>query len=309
MSGLDDDSPITGHSPEPREENDDVPHANPSRMKKLAVVAPGGRIVCDVCHLADKPHTRLRGIMGWKSLRRGEGLLLRPTFSIHTAFVRFPIDAVFLDKEMTVVRFPTSSSPGVSPDTAGETVLELAGGRVQAARAPRRRPARVGGRLMASAVCTPPTTGETAGIRSISAAPGVVAVAAIAVAAAALVKFDLSGRALVAAFFAAVLVVLAAIDLERRIIPNRIVVQAGVIVLLGDIVAVPDRAKEWAFAAFVGAARRARDLPGHAGGSGWATSSSRSSSVPGSAPLSWGRLQLRCWRRSSSPSGSSCDAA
>ena len=88
-----------------------MPHANPSRMKKLTVVAPGGRIVCDVCHLADKPHTRLRGIMGWKSLRRGEGLLLRPTFSIHTAFVRFPIDAVFLDKEMTVVAISHELKP------------------------------------------------------------------------------------------------------------------------------------------------------------------------------------------------------
>jgi leader peptidase (prepilin peptidase)/N-methyltransferase len=103
---------------------------------------------------------------------------------------------------------------------------------------------------MASAVSTPPTTGEIPGIGSISVAPGVVAVAAIGVAAAALVKFDLSGRAFIAAFFAAVLVVLAAIDLERRIIPNRMVVPAGVIVLLGDIVAVPDRAKEWAIAAF-----------------------------------------------------------
>jgi prepilin signal peptidase PulO-like enzyme (type II secretory pathway) len=103
---------------------------------------------------------------------------------------------------------------------------------------------------MSSAVRTPLTTGETAGIGSISLARGVVAVAAIGVGAAALVKFDFSGRALVAAFFAAVLVVLAAIDFEKRIIPNRIVVPAGVIVLLGDIAAVPNRAKEWTFAAF-----------------------------------------------------------
>jgi leader peptidase (prepilin peptidase)/N-methyltransferase len=45
-------------------------------------------------------------------------------------------------------------------------------------------------------------------------------------------------------------VVLAAIDLERRIIPNRIVVPASILVLLGDIAAEPHRAKEWTIAAF-----------------------------------------------------------
>jgi prepilin signal peptidase PulO-like enzyme (type II secretory pathway) len=101
---------------------------------------------------------------------------------------------------------------------------------------------------MASAVDTP--RAATASFRSIAIPSGLVAVAAIGVAAAALAKFDLSARAFVAAFFAAVLVVLAAIDLERLIIPNRIVVPAGIVVLLGDIAAEPDRAKEWAIAAF-----------------------------------------------------------
>jgi leader peptidase (prepilin peptidase) / N-methyltransferase len=90
---------------------------------------------------------------------------------------------------------------------------------------------------------------STGGFTPIAVPAGVVAVVAIATAAAALIKFDLSGRAFVAAFFAAVLVVLTAIDLERRIIPNRIVVPAGVVVLLGDIAAEPNRWKEWTIAA------------------------------------------------------------
>jgi leader peptidase (prepilin peptidase)/N-methyltransferase len=98
-----------------------------------------------------------------------------------------------------------------------------------------------------------PLTGETApaaAVRSIAIPPALVAVAAIFTAAGALIKFDLSGRSLVAAFYCAVLVVLAAIDLERRIIPNRIVVPAGLIVLLGNIAAEPHRTKEWTIAAF-----------------------------------------------------------
>ena len=104
-----------------------------------------------------------------------------------------------------------------------------------------------------SAVQTPVagTTPSAEGFRPIAVPSGVVAVAAISAAAAALIKFDLSARAFVAALFAAVLVVLAAIDLERRIIPNRIVLPAGVVVLLGDIAAEPHRWKEWTIAAFV----------------------------------------------------------
>jgi leader peptidase (prepilin peptidase) / N-methyltransferase len=87
------------------------------------------------------------------------------------------------------------------------------------------------------------------GVRPIVVPPGVVAALAIGTAAAALIEFDLSARAFVAAFFSAVLVVIAAVDLERRIVPNRIVVPASVIVLLGNIAAQPDRAKEWTIAA------------------------------------------------------------
>jgi leader peptidase (prepilin peptidase) / N-methyltransferase len=106
--------------------------------------------------------------------------------------------------------------------------------------------------LMSSAVETAATvdTSSTESFRRIAVPSGLVAVAAIAAAAAALIKFDLSARAFVTALFAAVLVVLAAIDLERRIIPNRMVLPAGVAVLLGDIAAEPQRWKEWTFAAF-----------------------------------------------------------
>ena len=100
-----------------------------SGMSKLILVAPSGRIVCEKCHLADKPHSRLRGIIGWKSMRRGEGLLLRPTFSVHTMFVRFPIDAVFLDKNMTVVSIAHELKPWrFAGARKAKSVLELAAG-------------------------------------------------------------------------------------------------------------------------------------------------------------------------------------
>jgi uncharacterized protein len=98
-------------------------------MRKLVLVAPDGQVVCDVCHLADRPHTRMRGVIGWKYLQRGEGVLLRPTFSIHTAFVRFPIDAVFLDGEWEVVSIAKQVRPWrLAGARKAKAVLELAAG-------------------------------------------------------------------------------------------------------------------------------------------------------------------------------------
>ena len=47
---------------------------------------------------------RMRGLLGRAALREGEGLALLPCNSIHTFFMRFPIDAVFLDRNGRVVR-------------------------------------------------------------------------------------------------------------------------------------------------------------------------------------------------------------
>jgi leader peptidase (prepilin peptidase)/N-methyltransferase len=61
-------------------------------------------------------------------------------------------------------------------------------------------------------------------------------------------------RGVVAAFAAAVLVVLSAIDLERGIIPNRIVLPAAALALTMQLALFPDRAVEWALAGVLGAA-------------------------------------------------------
>ena len=47
---------------------------------------------------------RLRGLLGRRALPEGEALLIEPCASIHTFFMRFPIDAVFLSPDLRVVR-------------------------------------------------------------------------------------------------------------------------------------------------------------------------------------------------------------
>jgi leader peptidase (prepilin peptidase)/N-methyltransferase len=82
-----------------------------------------------------------------------------------------------------------------------------------------------------------------------------VAVAAVgaAVAGSVLVRHGATGRGAVAAAVAALLVVLSAIDLERRMLPNALVLPAIAVALPAQLLLAPDRWIEWTLAA-VGAA-------------------------------------------------------
>ena len=71
--------------------------------------------------------------------------------------------------------------------------------------------------------------------------------------AASFARFGLTARAFIAAFFVAVLVVLSAIDLERRILPNVIVLPSAAVVLLAQLAFFPERALECLLAS-IGAA-------------------------------------------------------
>ena len=88
-----------------------------------------GRTLCEKCIVADNPLTRLRGLLGRRELAAGEGLLLRPSSSIHTWFMRFAIDVVFLDRELRVLRVVESLRPWHFAGCRGaHAVLELAAG-------------------------------------------------------------------------------------------------------------------------------------------------------------------------------------
>ena len=88
-----------------------------------------GDAVCERCRVADGPLARMRGLLGRKSLPPGEGILLRPAGSVHTFFMRFPIDVVFLDREGRVVGVEREVPPWRTAARRGaRAVLELAGG-------------------------------------------------------------------------------------------------------------------------------------------------------------------------------------
>ena len=70
-----------------------------------------GRVVAEDLRLADGIWSRFWGLMGRKSLPQDAALLLRPSSSIHTAFMRFAIDVVFLDRSLRVVKVVPEMRP------------------------------------------------------------------------------------------------------------------------------------------------------------------------------------------------------
>jgi uncharacterized protein len=63
-----------------------------------------GSIVASRARIARSMWARFRGLMLSAPLEAGEGLVIEPCNSIHMMFMRFPIDAVFYDREGKVTR-------------------------------------------------------------------------------------------------------------------------------------------------------------------------------------------------------------
>ena len=105
-----------------------------------------GRTVCERCVLADTALARMRGLLGRRALPSGEGLLLRPASSIHMAFMRFAIDAVFLDSNGRVLKVARDLKPWrMAAARRAKAVVELPSGEAS------RRGIEIGQRLVSDA--------------------------------------------------------------------------------------------------------------------------------------------------------------
>jgi uncharacterized protein len=62
-----------------------------------------GTVLADEAVVASAFFKRLKGLLGKKNLSPGEALVIKPCNSIHTFFMRFPIDALFVDKNNKIV--------------------------------------------------------------------------------------------------------------------------------------------------------------------------------------------------------------
>jgi len=93
------------------------------------LVSGGGEVICSDLTIADRPRTRMRGLLGRDSLNEGEGMLLRPAGSVHTAFMRFEIDVVYLDRRHRVIGVVHELRPWrMSGRRGARAVVELPAG-------------------------------------------------------------------------------------------------------------------------------------------------------------------------------------
>jgi uncharacterized protein len=110
--------------------------------RAVTIASPGGPVVCERCVLADSALRRMRGLLGRKRIDSDEGILLRPAPAIHTCFMRFAIDAVFLDRELRVLSVTPDLRPWrIARQKGARAVLELPAGEA------RRRAVQAGDRL------------------------------------------------------------------------------------------------------------------------------------------------------------------
>ena len=103
-----------------------------SRVTEFSVWC-GEKKILSSCQFSGSAWFRLKGLLGRSSLAESEGIWLKPCNSIHMFFMRFAIDAVFLDKEQRVLRIYHGIKPWRVSAIVGaaKSVLELPSGTCQ----------------------------------------------------------------------------------------------------------------------------------------------------------------------------------
>lgn len=76
----------------------------PLRINMKLINKTKGTLLAQDVMIADNPFKRMKGLLGKKELKGAHALILKPCNSIHTFFMRFPIDVLFVDKDNKVVR-------------------------------------------------------------------------------------------------------------------------------------------------------------------------------------------------------------
>ncbi|HZP73218.1 MAG TPA: DUF192 domain-containing protein [Gaiellaceae bacterium] len=98
-------------------------------METKRLTKADGTVVCERCALATNPFARMRGLLGRASLDPSEGMLFKPSGSIHMWFMRFTIDAIFCDRELLVIDVVRGLKPWrMAWRRRAKIVIELAAG-------------------------------------------------------------------------------------------------------------------------------------------------------------------------------------
>jgi uncharacterized protein len=88
--------------------------------------------IADKAEIARSGAKRSKGLLGRKGLEPGEGMWIIPCEAIHTFFMQFPIDLIYLDREHCV-RKVRSDVPSwrLSACLSAHSVIELPAGTIR----------------------------------------------------------------------------------------------------------------------------------------------------------------------------------
>lgn len=100
------------------------------RMQVLNVTR--GTVLATQMEVANTGATRNKGLLGRKGLGPGEGLWIVPCESVHTFFMQFPIDLVYLNRKHRVAKVRNHVRPWrISVCLSAHSILELPSGTVR----------------------------------------------------------------------------------------------------------------------------------------------------------------------------------
>lgn len=107
------------------------PPSDPNRRMRAANTTRGTVLAASL-EVADSGPARNKGLLNRDGLLPGGGLWIIPCQSVHTFFMRFPLDLVYLDKHKRVRKVRSAVGPGrISFCFTAQSVIELPVGAIQ----------------------------------------------------------------------------------------------------------------------------------------------------------------------------------
>lgn len=97
-----------------------------------------GTVLAARLEVAASGKSRRKGLLGRAELAAGDGLWILPCESVHTFFMQFPIDLVYLDRKNKIRKLRSEVGPWrMSACLSAHSVIELPAGTIRATRAER----------------------------------------------------------------------------------------------------------------------------------------------------------------------------
>jgi uncharacterized protein len=107
------------------------PPSDPS-LRLHAANITRGTVLASSLEIADTGPARNKGLLNRDRLAPGGGLWIVPCQSVHTFFMRFPIDLVYVDGQKRVRKVRIAVGPGrISFCLTAQSVIELPAGTIQ----------------------------------------------------------------------------------------------------------------------------------------------------------------------------------